>query len=174
MAADIKEESASTKVVELKFRWKYILLPLIFLFISIALFLVFLWQLSPPVAYRFDPAGAPGSTTSREMLALFMLLPQLAFVLMGAGVTGTIIRISGSLGQLSQAPNPERLLILIGNLVIIPQIVFDFIMLDIFSYNINGSHLMPVWLFALIVMVIGGIILTLFLITTYMHLRTNT
>ena len=102
MSEDIKEEPAGIRAVELKFRWKYILLPLIFLFISVILFVIFYWQLSPQVAYRFNTAGAPGSTTSREMLAVLMLLPQLVFVLLGGGVAGTIIRIGGSLGQLSQ------------------------------------------------------------------------
>jgi uncharacterized membrane protein len=171
MAATIKEAPAVTRTVELKFRWKYILLPVIVLFICVILFAIFYWQLSPQVAYRFDTDGSPTNTVSREMLALFMLLPQLLFVLLAGIVTSTIIRIGGSLGEVSQALNPERIILLIGNIVVLPQVVFGFIMLDVFSYNVNNSHLIPVWLFAIIVMAIGGAILTLFFIRTFMHSR---
>jgi len=174
MAAETKEIPAETRTVELKFHWKYVLLPLAVLFLSVIFFAIFYWQLNPQVAYRFNTDGLPGSTTSRGMLAVFMLLPQIIFVLLGGGVAATITRIGGSLGELSQALNPERLIMLIGNIIVLPQIVFSFIMLDIFSYNINGSHLMPVWIFAVIVMIIGGILLTLFLIKTYMRSRNTT
>ena len=50
-----------------------------------------------------------------------------------------------------------------GNMVALPQIILCFAMLDIFSYNSYQIHLMPVWIFALIIMVIGGIILGIFL-----------
>ena len=171
MTDDVKEIPSETREVELKFRWKYILLPLIVLFISVILFAIFYWQLSPQVAYRFNTDGLPISTASREMLALFMLLPQLVFVLLGASLTGMITKVGGSMGQVSPSLNPERIIMIMGSMVIIPQIILGFIMLDIFSYNINGSHPMPVWLFALIVMLIGGVILTLFLIRTFLHSR---
>ena len=171
MTDDTKEAPAGTKTVELKFHWKYVLLPVIVLFICIILFAIFYWQLSPQVAYRFDSDGFSKSTISREMLALFMLLPQLLFVLLGGGLTGMITRIGGSMGQLSPALNPERIIMIMGSMVIMTQIILGFIMLDIFSYNINSSHLMPVWLFAIIVMIIGGITLTLFFTRIFMRSR---
>ncbi len=171
MTEETKETPAETRTVELKFHLKYVLLPLAVLFLSVILFAIFYFQLSPQVAYRFSADGLSTSTASRGMLAAYMLLPHLIFVLLGGGVSGTIIKIGGSLGELSQSLNPERLIMLIGNIIVLPQIVFSFIMLDIFSYNINGSHLMPVWLFAVIVMIIGGIVLTLFLVSTYRRSR---
>ena len=171
MTTDTKEAPAGTRTVVLKFRWKYILMPLIFFFISIALFIIFYWQLNPQVAYRFNTEGVSTSTASREMLALFMLLPHLFFVLLAGGITGAIVRIGGSLGQVSQAFNPERLLLFIGNVMVMPQIIFAFIMLDIFRYDINGSHLMPVWIFAVIVMIVGSVIMIPFFIQTFLRSR---
>jgi len=46
-----------------------------------------------------------------------------------------------------------------GNMVALPQLVLTFAMLAIFSYNSYGIYLMPLWIFALIVMGLGGIIL---------------
>lgn len=171
MTTDTKTAPAGTRTVVLKFRWQYILMPLIFSFISIALFIIFFWQLNPQVAYRFNAEGISISTASREMLALFMLLPHLLFVVLAGGITSTIVKIGGSLEQISQAFNPERLLFFIGNIMAMPQIVFAFIMLDIFRYDINGSHLMPVWIFAVIVMVVGSFFIIPFFIQTFLRSR---
>ena len=73
MAEIETQPSTPKRIVELRFRWKYILLPLAVLFIAIVLFAVFYWQLTPEVAYRFNTDGSPKSWLSREMLALIML-----------------------------------------------------------------------------------------------------
>ena len=52
-----------------------------------------------------------------------------------------------------------------GNIIALPQIVLVFVMGDIFSYNVYEIHLMPIWLFALIVMVVGGVIMAIFFIS---------
>ena len=49
-----------------------------------------------------------------------------------------------------------------GNMVALPQIILSFAMLDIFSYNAYQTRIMPLWIFALIVMVLGGIVLGVF------------
>jgi len=59
---------------------------------------------------------------------------------------------------------PERVLLLMGNMIGLPQIIHCFAMLDIFSYNSFQIHIMPLWVFALIIMGLGGIILGIFFI----------
>jgi hypothetical protein len=44
-----------------------------------------------------------------------------------------------------------------GNMVALPQIVLGFAMVDIFVYNAYQIHLPPLWIFAVIFMVGGGI-----------------
>ena len=51
-----------------------------------------------------------------------------------------------------------------GNMIVLPQIILCFAMLDIFSYNSYQIHLMPLWVFALIVMGLGGMALGIFFI----------
>ena len=51
-----------------------------------------------------------------------------------------------------------------GNMIALPQIILCFAMLDIFSYNSYQIHLLPLWLFALIVMIMGGVIIGIFFI----------
>jgi len=58
----------------------------------------------------------------------------------------------------------RKILSLMGNMVALPQIILGFAMLDIFLYNAYQIDIMPLWIFAVIVLVLGGIILGVFFI----------
>ena len=158
------KESADGKAAKgLTFEWKYILLPVAILLISIILILIFYPQLSDEVAYRFNPDGSAKSWLSRQIFTLLMLLPQFLLTLIASAIIWGAIKLSLPSKQIERI-KPEKILLLMGNMIALPQIVLAFVMLDISSYNIYNSHLIPIWLFALIIMVIGGIILTIFFI----------
>ena len=149
----------------LTFHWSYIILPLAILSLSLILTAYFYHQLSTEVAYHFKFDGSPDRWLSREMVTLWLLVPQLLLAL-GAGAIvwgitklGVLSRQSGSAGV-----KPESMLSLMGNLVALPQIILCFAMLDIFSYNAYQMHIMPLWVFALIIMGLGGIILGIFFV----------
>ncbi len=142
------------------FHWSYIILPVILLLLSIMLTAYFYPRLSAEVAYHFKFDGSPDRWLNRGMITLWMLLPQLVFTLMAGAITLGITKLS----VLFQQPEsiwvkPERILSLMGNMVALPQVILFFAMLDIFSYNSYQIHLIPLWVFALIIMVLGGIIL---------------
>ena len=61
--------------------------------------------------------------------------------------------------------NTGSIISLMGNMIGLPQLVLGFAMLKIFSYNSYQIHLMPLWVFALIVMGLGAIIFGLFFIS---------
>ncbi len=149
----------------LPFRWGYIILPLAILSLSIILTAYFYHQLSTEVAYRFKLDGSPDRWLSREMITLCLLMPQLLLTLVAGAITWGITK----LGVLSRQSGgawvkPERILPLMGNMIALPQIILCFAMLDIFSYNSYQIHIMPLWVFALIIMGLGGIILGIFFI----------
>jgi len=149
----------------LPFRWSYIILPLAILSLSIILTAYFYHQLSTEVAYHFKLDGSPDRWLSREMITIWLLAPQLLLTLVAGAITWGITK----LGILSRQPEntlikPERILSLMGNMIALPQIVLCFAMLDIFSYNAYQIHIMPLWVFALIIMGLGGITLGIFLI----------
>ncbi len=56
----------------------------------------------------------------------------------------------------------EGIIRLMGNMMALPQIVLGFVMLDIFIYNSYRIHIMPLWIFAVIVMGAGVIVLGIF------------
>ncbi len=149
----------------LPFRWSYIILPLAILSLSIILTAYFYHQLPAQVAYHFKLDGSPDRWLSRGMIMVWLLAPQLFFTLLAGAITWGITKLS----ILSRQPEsswikPEGTLSLMGNMIVLPQIILCFAMLDIFSYNSYQLHIMPLWVFALIVMGLVGIILGIFLI----------
>lgn len=160
-----KEIARETAPVEgLTYRWKYIILPLAVLLLSISLAAYFYRLLPAEVAFRFNADGLPENWLSRQAVTALMLGGQLSLVLLAGAITLGIVKLGPSLGQVDKA-RVERVVLAMGNMVAPPQIVLAFVMVDIFSYNTYGIHLMPIWLFGLIVMALGGIVLALFFIS---------
>ncbi len=149
----------------LAFHWNYIILPVVILFLSIILTIYFYRLLPVEVAYHFKADGSPDRWLGRGAIILWMLLPQLFLTLLAGVITWGITRLSALFRQPESTwIKPERILLLMGNMIGLPQIILCFAMLSVFSYNSFQIHLMPLWVFALIVMGLGGIILGIFFI----------
>jgi len=149
----LKKESIS-------FRWRYIGLPVAIFLLSLILTAYFYHLLPGEVAYHFK-AGSPDKWMSRGAILAWMLTPQLFLVLLAGAIVWGISKLSA---QFQRTPSDwvEKLLSLMGNMIALPQLILGFAMLDIFSYNAYQIHLMPLWVFALLVMGLGGIILGIF------------
>ncbi len=133
------------------------MLPAAILLLSIILAACFYRLLPPEVAYHFED-GSPDRWTNRGVIIAWLLIPQFVFTLLAlAIISGTTI-LSTRFRQAASGPI-RKLLSIMGNMVALPQIILTFAMLDIFLYNVYRIHLIPLWIFALIVMVLGGIIL---------------
>lgn len=144
------------------------MLPLIFLLLSVILVAVFYNRLPFQVAYHFQSDGSADRWFVRNWVVLWALLPQFLLTL-GAIVVTWVISIMAArfLEPESALVKPQRIMLIMGNMVAIPQLILDFAMLDIFSYNLFQTHLRPsVLVFALVVMVVGGIILGAFFVQT--------
>ena len=149
----------------LAFHWSYIILPVVILLLSIILTAYFYHLLPVKVAWHFKADGLPDEWLGRGTIILWMLLPQLFLTLLAGAITWGITK----LGALFRQPEstwikPESILVLMGNMVALPQVILCFAMLDIFSYNSYQIHILPLWVFALIIMGLGGIILGIFFI----------
>ena len=158
------EANATAK--PLTFRWSYIILPVAILSLSVILVAYFYHQLPGEVAYHFKSDGSPDRWLSRGIITAWMLSPQFILTLLAGAITMGIPR----LPILSQKGNGSyintgSIISLMGNMIGLPQLVLGFAMLEIFSYNSYQIHLMPLWVFALIVMGLGAIILGLVFIS---------
>ena len=156
----------------LRFRWSYVILPTAVLVLSIILVAYFYRLLPSEVAYHFKTDGSPDRWFGRGVITVWMLVPQFFLTLLAVSVTAGIAK----LGILPQGPaggtiKPGSVLALMGNMIGLPQLVIGFAMLDIFSYNSYGIHLMPLWVFALIVMGAGGVILGIILVSVARRAR---
>ena len=144
------------------FRLRYIALPVSVFLLSLILTAYFYHLLPSEVAYHFQD-GLPDRWMSRGAIIAWMLTPQFFLALLAGAIIWGITKLSTHFRQ-TTSRGVERILSLMGNMIVLPQIILGFAMLDIFSYNAYQIHLIPLWVFALIVMGIGGIILGVFFI----------
>jgi hypothetical protein len=121
-------------------------------------FVAWFYRLLPAeVGYLFGDGGEAEARAGRGGIALWAVIPQLVLTLAAWGLTLGIGRLARMSGQTEKsAVSPDAALVFIGNMIAIPQIIF--------SYNSYQVHLLPLWLLARIVLVGGGIILSIFFI----------
>jgi len=141
----------------MSFRWRYLALPIFVLLLSFGLAAYFYPRLPGDIAYHFKD-GLPDRWLGRGAVTAWLLVAQCLLTGIGAAIVMAITRL-GNRFQPTADKRAEPMLLLMGNMVALPQLVLSFAMLAIFSYNSYGIYLMPLWVFALIVMGLGGIIL---------------
>jgi len=155
----------TTTNTTLTFHWNYIIAPVVVFILSIILIGYFYQRLPVEVAYHFTSDGSPDRWLSRGTIILWALLPQLLLTLLAAGLSWGITRLSSAFRQPQTiGTKAERVLSLMGNMIALPQAIHFFAMLDIFSYNAFQIHLLPLWVVAVIIMGVGGIVLGVFFI----------
>jgi uncharacterized membrane protein len=152
----------TTSEKNITFRWTHIALPAAVLLISVILTACFYGLLPPEVAYHFED-GSPDQWMSRGAIIAWLVIPQFVLVILGLAISGGSAILGTRFVQTEKDPLSKVLLIM-GNMVVLPQIILAFAMLDIFLYNAYRIHLMPLWIFALVVLVLGGIVLGIFFI----------
>ena len=167
-----KTGRGSKEAERLPFRWSYILLPLAILLLSLILAAYFYHLLPTEVAYHFKLDGTPDRWLSRPMSMVWALVPQLLLTLLAGGIIWGITRM-GILSRQAESTwvKPERILSLMGNIVALPQFIVCFAMLDIFSYNSYQTHIMPMWIFLVIILGLATIALGLFLVLIFLKAK---
>jgi uncharacterized membrane protein len=150
-------------VERLPFRWSYIIAPLVVFLLSIILSAYFYHLLPAEAAVYFKPDGTPDRWLSRELAMVMALLPQLFMALVAIVLAWGMTRLASRFWRPGETKvNLEIIVSLMGNMIALPQIVFGFAMADIFVYNAYQIHLPPLWIFALIFMVAGGVVIGIF------------
>ena len=155
----------------MSFKWSYIALPLAVFIISVILSAIFYFQLSGEVAYRFDSEGDPESWISRGTITLLTLGLQLFIIVIVSLIIRIIANYGRSIEQTSEQLDPHKFMLIMGNIAALPQLILTIVMFDIFSYNILERHLLSTWLLVLIFAIIGGIVLAVFFVRTFMRSR---
>ena len=145
------------------FRLSYILFPLVFLALSAVMAAWFYHLLPAEVVWRFSTEGAAESTAGRGAVVAWGLAIQLVLTLVAAGLSGALTALFVTSGRTAGSRlDPVSIIRLMGNMVALIHAVVFFALLDIFSYNAYGAHLLPLWAIVLIVMGGGAVILSIF------------
>jgi len=152
------------KTTRLPFRWSYLILPAGVLLLAIITAAFFYSQLPADVAYHFKDDGSPDKWLSRQAISAWLLIPQLCLTLLAAAIVWGITRLSTLFPQDETNLRLERIISLMGNMIGLPQLILCFAMVDIFSYNAYQTDIIPIWIFALIVIGLGSIPLAIFFI----------
>ena len=127
--------------------------PVIVLLLAIVLFAFFYRLLPAEVAFHFDSEGNPDNWISRPMAGVAVLAPQLFLVLLAWGIVWGVTRLNRRFGWAeSGGVRTGRVVSFMGNIIALPQLVLLFAMLDILSYNAYQIHIMPMWLFLIVVL----------------------
>ncbi len=144
------------------FRWRSVLWPLIILAISVVATAFFYNLLPERVGWRFAADGSADAFASRGTLIAILLVPQFVLAI-GAAIIAFVISRIGTLMRAGPTPATAGAIIsLMSNMVALPQFILCFAMLDIFSYNAYQIHLLKLWVFALLAMLVGGVVLVVF------------
>jgi uncharacterized membrane protein len=127
--------------------------PVIVFLLSVVLFALLYQMLPAEVAVHFTMDGTPDNWTSPAITGVTLLAPQLLFLLMALGIAWGVVRLDR---RFSWSENggvgTGRMVSFMGNIMALPQLIILFAMLDILSYNAYQTHILPMWLFLIIVL----------------------
>ncbi len=140
------------------FHWKYVILPVTFFALSIILAACFYPLLPNDVAYHFQN-DIPDKWLSRGSYIGWMIIPQVVFTLLALAVV-RLTMLTSRYMQGKDSPLNDILPIM-GNMMVLPQIVILFAMIDFFLYNAYQIKLIPIWIFTVIILVVGAVILAI-------------
>ena len=166
----IESPNKTTPENKIPFRWTYIVLPVAFLLLSVILTAIFYSRLPSEIAYHFQ-GDSPDRWLGRSTFITWMIIPQVLFTVLAFAIVRVIL-----LGARYWPPEStplKKLLPVMGNMVALPHIILFFAMLQFFLYNAYQIKMMPLWIIALIIMILGGIILVVFFIRIVRQFRSR-
>jgi uncharacterized membrane protein len=154
-AASVNKNTPEDKA---RFRWTYFALPVALFLFTVILAACFYPLLPSEVAYHFQ-GDAPDRWLSRGGFIAWMIIPQVIFTLLAFAVVRTVMLTSRHFPAGSSPLND--ILLIMGNMIALPQVVIIFAMVDFFLYNAYQIKLFPLWIFILIILVLGALILAI-------------
>ena len=126
--------------------------------LSIILAAIFYFQLPGDISYHFR-AGAADRTIALGAFIAWMIVPQLFFSLLAMALVRVVMM------GVKYAPPGEtpltQLLPIMGNMAGLPQVIIFIAMLQFFLYNAYQTRPVPLWIIALVVLLLGGIALVI-------------
>jgi len=153
---------------KVRFLWSYVIWPVSLVALTIILAACFYPFLSNEVAYHFQ-GETPDKWLPRFTFIIAIIASQGFFTLLAYGMV-QLMMLTGRYLTGVNSPLPT-LLPIMGNMVMIPQLVLVVAMLDYILYDIYRIMFMPLWIIALVILVLGAIILVILFTCTVRRYR---
>jgi len=115
------------------------------------------------VAYHFQD-NSPDRWAGRGALVTWLVVPQLFFVIL-AFIVIRLVLLSARYWPIDNTVI-RRIIPVMGNIIALPQIILTFALLDIFLYNAYQIRLIPLWIFTLVILILGVVVLGTFFFQT--------
>jgi heme/copper-type cytochrome/quinol oxidase subunit 2 len=162
----IQPGAAAKRENKPKIRFSYFMLPVIILLLSVVAVIFFYPKLPETVNLRPDSGDA--ANISRFVAVLWAIIPQMLMALIAMVITYGTTKIRALFAQESETgvKQLENILLVMSNMVIIPQLILLVAMLNIFSYNSFQTNISFVWWISLAVIFIGIAFLSVFFVRT--------
>ncbi len=156
----------------LPFRWSYIAISVFLFLFCLAVAAIVHPTLPESVAYRFGSAGAPTSFLPKAAFTAVMLGAQLLITLAVVGLASGIVAFGRHmLARSALAFNVHGMIWLMTNMLALPQIILAFILLDSSFYALQGSHIMTPWIFSLITVGLGSLVILFVFVQVFKQAR---
>jgi uncharacterized membrane protein len=146
------------------FRWRYVVPSLVVVLVAVVASIYFYHLLPDRLAYQVTNGNSADKSVGRDWFIVAMVLPQFLLTLAGASVAWAIARAGRRYKETgkAKAAGLSGMITVMSNMVVLPQLVLCFALIDVFSYNAYQVHLLPLWVFAMLVMLVGGFVLAIF------------
>jgi uncharacterized membrane protein len=156
-------EKAAPLMAPLKplvFRPIYVLAPLILAITCLIIALAFVSFLPSPLAFRFNSDGSALTSMNKYVFVILMAAAQLLCALAAWSVAQVIVGLGKKIYKASEPQmDLSGFVALMSNMVLLPQVIMAYLMLDAFIYGVWSGHLISTRNFAFTAVVIGSAIL---------------
>jgi len=135
--------------------------------------LVILYPLLPAeIAFRFSSSGEPRGTIGSGLFVGLMIGAQFIVVGLAAAIAFGIVNMARRMIKDSPtAINPGSIIWLMVNMLVLPQLIVAFVALDAAYYAHAETHIMTPWLFSILAIGVGTLMIIVLFARSFTETR---
>ncbi len=156
----------------LVFRYRYILFPCLLALVCVILLMVFYNRMPAELGLRFASDGTPKTLMSKNAFVFLMLGIQIGIVAVASIISAIFLKIARSVTRNSPTSfDLSGFIAIMSNMLLLPQLILAYIMLDSFIYGIQGTHGISLLAFSLLTVGIGSIVIVILFVRLFIQSR---
>ena len=156
-----------SRIEAIRFRFVYVMFPTLAVIIFVAIVAILYSYLPAEIGYRLTSDGIPVRWMSRNMFVLWALIIE---EVLWCGAIVVAWGASRVACFFEANPAISSIIGVMGNMPVLPQLIIGFAAIDILTYNVFGEHILPLWIFTILVSGLGAIVLGVFFIRAFIKM----